>query len=396
MLLLGVILLFAQSLSPEAIEHAQAGAAAERQGHFDVAIAEFQKEVDLQPELATGYANLGDAYFRSGKYEAAIPQLEHALRLNDNLRATHQILGVALLLQGDAAKALPHLEKAPIPQLLGVAYLQIGQASNAVYALQTALGGAANDPDVLYYYGHAAALASAQALQQAQKVGKGQTSAQESAPEPTAQTEQGQIPDLNVSLAALAKKPGDPDLLLEFGKEAALASTLAFDRLMTTNPASARAHQLTAERYTDQGKIPEAEKEYVESLRLAPATAGVHLALGKLLELWGDWPHAMEQFRAESALRPANADAFYYSGSALLDQGRAREALADLARADQLAPDTAQILMALGRAASQAGDFPRAEKAFTRVSEIDPSGKLSAEAHAALADNQKRKGAGKP
>src|ERR1019366_112434 len=147
---LGAFFFLLQSLSPEAIQHAQAGTAAEQQGQFDVAIDEFRKVIGLEPQLASGYANLGSVYFRKGDYSSAIPTLERALSLNPEMNATHQILGVALLIQGNAAGALPHLEKAPVPELLGLAYLETGQIGNAMTALGAALKRQPDDPDGVY------------------------------------------------------------------------------------------------------------------------------------------------------------------------------------------------------------------------------------------------------
>src|ERR1022692_1836753 len=142
--------LFLQSPTPEAIEHAQAGAAAAKQGRLDVAIQEFRKVTELQPDSAVGHAHLGDAYFQNGEYGAAIPELERALRLNPNLMGTHQTLGVALLVQGNPGEALPHLEKNRTPELLGLAYLETGRLGSAIMALQAALNNQPNDPDLLY------------------------------------------------------------------------------------------------------------------------------------------------------------------------------------------------------------------------------------------------------
>ena len=53
-----------QTVSPEALQHLQAGAEAEKQRHFDVAIDEFKKATELAPTLAEAFVNLGQAYRR--------------------------------------------------------------------------------------------------------------------------------------------------------------------------------------------------------------------------------------------------------------------------------------------------------------------------------------------
>ena len=49
------VFLAAQSPSPEAMQHMQAGADAEKNRHFEVAIAEFRKVTELEPSAPTGF-----------------------------------------------------------------------------------------------------------------------------------------------------------------------------------------------------------------------------------------------------------------------------------------------------------------------------------------------------
>jgi cytochrome c-type biogenesis protein CcmH/NrfG len=56
------------------------------------------------------------------------------------------------------------------------------------------------------------------------------------------------------------------------------------------------------------------------------------------------WTEAEEQFRAQSQMQPGNAEAAYRLGSALLQQGKAREARIELQRADKLQPDMPETL----------------------------------------------------
>jgi len=320
--------LFAQSITPDAISHAQAGTAAMDQGKFSVAIEEFKKVTELQPKTASGYVNLGDAYFKNKNYELAVAPLQQALKLNPNLLAAHQTLGVALLLLGNAADAIPHLEKAPSAELLGLAYLETGKLADAIGAWQKALSEHPNDPDVLYFFNRATALASRQ----------------------------------------------------------------AYDRLMAVAPGSARAHEAIADRDADDGRFSEALKEYQEALRLKPYAPGVHLAAGKALAAVGNWSAAVMEFRRESALRPANAETFYYLGAALLEQGHATEALDALAHSDQIAPDMPGTLFEIGKAAVQTGDSTRAERSLTKLLTIEKEGDWASQAHFELAGIYRKAG----
>ena len=372
---------FLQSPTPEVIEHAQAGAAAAQQGRLSVAIQEFRKVTELQPESAAGHARLGDAYFQNGDYGAAIPELELALRLSPNLNDTHQTLGVVLLIQGNPEAALPHLEKMRTPELLGLAYLETGRLGGAIAALHAALDKQPNDPNLLYYFGRATALASKRSSNQLAKLnsdvaGKSKSGAADNQSRPSE--------DVVGLQDALAKDPNNRDLLSAFSRAAAQASQKAFDRILQSNTNSARAHQILAERHFESGRLPEAEREYVESLRLKPYTSNVHLALGNVLAAESKWSAAIAQFRMETQLRPLSADAFYSLGSVLLQQGQTHGAVEELAQADRLRPDTPQILLTLGRAALAAQDAARAEASWTKLLGVDKSSGLAASAHLGL------------
>jgi Tfp pilus assembly protein PilF len=378
---------FLQSLTPEVIEHAQAGGAARQQGKIDVAIQEFRKVTELQPNSAVGHADLGDALFQNGEYGAATTELELALRLNSDLMAAHQTLGVLLLMQGDPEGALPHLEKMRTPELVGLAYLETGRLGGAIAALQAALEGKPDDPNLLYYFGRATALAAKQSFGQMSKLNP------ELAHKSSAPAENGKQPQDLISLQdALAKQPNDAELLFAFSRAAALASKKAFDQILQSNANSARAHQVLAERSAESGRLIQAEREYVESLRLNTYTSNVHLALGDLLAHEGKRSAAVAQYRMETQLQPLSAAAFYSLGSTLLEEGQASGAVEELIKADRLKPNTPHILLTLGGAALEAHDDTRAEASWTKLLSIDKKSNLAAKAHLGLSTLYQRAG----
>ena len=317
-----------QTASPEALQHLQAGAEAEKQRHFEVAIAEFKQVTELAPTLAEGFVNLGQAYMENQDYGAAIPPLKHALELSPELAAAHQLLGYALLAQGYNAEAIPHLEKIQEPAALGIAQIGTGQLPQAVENLQ----------------------------------------------------------------AALAKHPNDPDLLYYLGRASGLLAKQSIDTLQAAYPDSARSHQALAENYFVLRQMPQAEKEFLEVLRLRPDTPELHLELGLVYSGSSQWPKAEAEFRAQSKLQPGNAEAAYRLGSTLLQQGKAREARIELQRADRLQPDMPETLYSLGKAASLAGDSAAAEKAWTKLLSIEKGTSLAAQTHFALAGLYRKQG----
>jgi tetratricopeptide (TPR) repeat protein len=317
-----------QTLSPEALQHMRAGAEAEKNRHFETAIAEFRKLTELEPTFATGFVSLGQAYLENHDYGGAIAPLKQALKLSPDLRPAHQLLGYALLAHGYAVEAIPHLEKVEDRAALGIAQLEAGQLPDAVANLQ----------------------------------------------------------------AALAKHPNDPDLLYYFGRASGLLSKQSIDGLIAAYPDSARAHQAMAENYYVLRQMPQAEKEFQAAIHLRPDLPKIHVELGLVYAGASQWPKAEDAFRAETKLQPGNAEAAYRLGNALLQQGKVGEARAELTRADKLQPEMPETLYSLGKAASLEGDAAPAEKAWKKVIELEKQSSLAAQAHFALAGLYRKQG----
>ena len=323
-----LFLLLGQDVSSEAAQHLQAGIAAEKERKPAVAIEEFRKVTQLEPNLVEGFLQLGQAYMQNHDYGAAILPLKHALTIDPDLIAAHQLLGYALLTQGFASEAIPHLERAQDKTALGIAQIQTGQLPEAVVNLQAALAAHPNDPDVLYYLGRASGLLSKQAI----------------------------------------------------------------DTLVAAYPDSARTHQAMGENYFVLRRMQDAEKEYRDALQLRPEIPELHLELGEVYAGAFQWPKAEEEFRAETKMQPGNAEAFYRLGAALLEQGKAHEARTELVRADKLMPDMPETLYSLGKAAALDGDAAAAEKAWTKLLAIEKETSLAAQTHFALAGLYRKQG----
>lgn len=317
-----------QAPSAEAAQHLRRGLEARQEGRLEAAIVEFQKATELDPRLAEALVDLGETHMEKHDYGAAIAPLKRALELSPNLSPAHQLLGYALLAQGYPAEAIPHLERAGERGALGIAEIESGQLPEAVANLN----------------------------------------------------------------AALAKRPNDPDLLYYLGRASGLLGKRAMDTLLAAYPDSARAHQALGENYFVLRQMPNAEKEFTQALRLRPDLPGLHLELGQVYAGAFQWQQAEEEFRAETKLQPGNAEAAYRLSAALLEEGKAHEARVELERADHLRPGMPETLYALGKAALLDGDAASAEKAWSKVIEIERQSSLAAQAHFQLANLYRKQG----
>jgi tetratricopeptide (TPR) repeat protein len=317
-----------QSGTSDATQHMQAGIEARKQHRVDTEIAEFRKATELDPASADGFVNLGAAYMEKHDYGAAIAPLKRALQLSPDLAVAHQFLGYALLAQGYAAEAIPYLERAGAHDALGIAQIETGQLKEAVENFSAALTKRPNDPDLQYYLGHASGLLSKSSI----------------------------------------------------------------DTLLAMHPDSARAHQALAENYFVLRQMPQAEKEYLEALRLRPDLPSLHLELGQVYADSAQWPKAESEFRAEAKLRPGSAEAAYRLGAALLQQGNSHDALIELKRANELKPEMPETLYSLGKAALLGGDGSTAEQSWLKVVELEKDTALAAQSHFGLAGLYRKQG----
>ena len=318
-----------QAAAPsEAMEHLQAGIAADKQHRIDVAVTEFRKATDLDPTLAEAFLGLGQAYLESKEYSGAVAPLKHALKLKPDLIPAHQLLGYALLVQGYSAEAIPHLERAQENAALGIAEIDAGKLKEAVMHLQAALEQRPNDPDLLYYLSRASGLLSKQSV----------------------------------------------------------------DTLLTIDPDSARGHQAMAENYFALRQMPQAEREFLAAIKIRPDTPEVHLELGDVYAKSSQWDKAEAEFRTQTKMQPGNSEAAYRLGSALLQEGKSHEAREELVRADHLRPDMPEVLYSLGKAALLESDQAAAEKSWLKLLSIEKESDLAAQTHFALAGLYRRQG----
>ena len=76
------------------------------EGQYDLAVENFKKAIELDPDYASAYNGLGGAYLLAGDFDGAIYCLEKALEIEpDSARALFN-LGLAYLNKGNKTKAL--------------------------------------------------------------------------------------------------------------------------------------------------------------------------------------------------------------------------------------------------------------------------------------------------
>jgi tetratricopeptide (TPR) repeat protein len=110
------------------------------------AIAEFQKELELNPGYAAAYYKLADAYSRVQKFDEAERLLQRSIWLDSTSTGPYILMGKVLQKKGEADLAVRALQHAlamdpnnPVPHhLLGQAYRDLGRSEDAERELKMA------------------------------------------------------------------------------------------------------------------------------------------------------------------------------------------------------------------------------------------------------------------
>ncbi len=336
--------------------------AAQDASHDEIAIRDYEKIVQLQPELAQAYNNLGRLLYNSNRFREARDTLRKGLALDPTM--------------------------SPAQIMLGASYLQLGQPADAIAPLRAGVGAFPAD--------RFARLTLAQAL-----VDGGQPEAA--------------IPDLE---ELLKLDPKDQQAWYMLGKLHLQLSQQALLEVQRIDPNAPLAHELAGEVMESLSNTPGAIAEYKRAAALDPTGTGPLRHLAFLYWKTGDWPQARDKYRLllesqpedctahwrlantldelnehpEQAMQqihlalvecPSLVQAHAERARILLRIGKPEDAITDLKIAEAAAPDEPSIQSLLAQAYRSTGDRGKADQATLRFQQLEAAEHSAKEQHAA-------------
>ena len=305
------------------IQHTRAAQEFLHQQRPDLAIAEFQKVLTLDPQNVDARGNLGVLLYFRNDYTGAIPELRAAVKLKPDLWKIQALLGLAesqlhddVASRDDLAATFPHLEDQKLKTEVGSAlinnYSSTGELEKAASVAATLLDAQPTDPALLF---------TAYQLY----------------------TDLASRTMLTLALAA---------------------------------PASAQMHQVMARELARHGDDAPAIENYREAIKLDPTLAGLHFELGNLLYNSAEEKlkaEAEEEFQAAVQSNPHDEKALLMLGVIAAKRGDWPGATQFDSRAIGLQPDDPDACLELAKALIATNEKEKAQHLIEHAIEIDPS-----------------------
>ncbi len=324
-------------------------------------IRRFRDAIRLNPSYPEALLQLGKAYYQQRQYDQAVSTLGRVPETDPLAREANFYLGLSAYYQGDFQRAETAFgyvaARMPLPEVyndLGVAQSRRNEKTAAEY-FQKASETDPSDPD--YHFNLAVALyrsgdlaGTTRQLREVLRLRPDDAEAKSLLDmvnnEATSRLQQRPVAaSSRVPLERIRTSYGES----AFQQLAFKLSEAAEQRLSKTDPKiHAQFHADRGQQFLNQGFLSEAEKEFRESISLAPSNAAAHAGLARVLEANNDPGGARTEAQAALGLKPS-ADAFLVLARVDLRDNKTDEAATNVDQALRLDPNNGQAL-ALKRA----------------------------------------------
>jgi tetratricopeptide (TPR) repeat protein len=363
-------------MQPNALPALMLGAASwMRLGEPAKALPLLRKGLAISPGDKQGRQMLVDALLMLGRLEEAAAELEKAVAADKT--DARLWYGLGRTYEGLAQRGFEQLQKlAPESEytMVLVAESQASRGRNgsafqlfreALKKSATAPGAHAGLAQVYRSTGHADWAATAEERERSLPV-----------PNCAAKPWQCQFAAGRVRAAAAAARAAKtPEALFWLTRSYNKLAAQAFARLEELPP-SPELHEIRAEVFRNQGRHADSVREWEAALKLDPASAQAQRELATSIFLSRDYVRAEPLIREQLRRDPNTADLHFYLGDILLNQQKQDEAMAEFRRAIDLDSKLFGAHAALGRALMQAGRAAEAVPHLEAAREIDIDGSI--------------------
>jgi protein O-GlcNAc transferase len=301
--------------------HDALGSLFAQQKQWPQAQNEFERAVELNPNLPAAHLHLGVTLESTQQVDAAVEQLRLATQLAPNDAVAHMESGRALAManQDDAAQSAFKRALELNPSLI-----------DATYQLALTLQRAGDEQQAIPLFRKTI----------------------EAQPQNAAALS-------NLGLA-----------LVQTGN--AKEAIPLFQRALARTPNDATAHQDLGVAYLQQSDLDDAVREFRTALLLIPDSSQLHYDLGLALKLKDDLPNSISELETAARLDANSPDAPYTLGILYMQAGRFDDAVANLRSALRLRPENGDGWAILGSVYKQQNNYSDATHALQEAIRLLP------------------------
>jgi tetratricopeptide (TPR) repeat protein len=304
-------------------QHAKKAQEAIAANNIAEAKRELQAAVALDPKNAGAYANLGMVEFTEADYEGAAENFQQALKLDPSSASVKAFLGMCELRQGKDAAGRRLIEES----LDGV--------TDRHFYVQAGL-------ELLKSY-----------------------------------SDSGMLQKAGTTIDQLSRFDSDnPEVLYTAYRVYSARAASNLQKLAQDHRDSPWLHEVLGQNYMAQERYPEAAKEFRQAIQRGPQVTGLHYQLGEALlseeRTEENRKLAEEQFRAELALNPSDAESLCKLAQIEMERANFEKAQALAGQCLSLRPSLADGHSILGSLAEKHGDLNGAIREFEIAERLAP------------------------
>lgn len=161
-------------------------------------------------------------------------------------------------------------------------------------------------------------------------------------------------------------------LARDYTVRARRADIAAAEQQVTRHNTDPAARNLLAMKYLQAGRVPDAQAQLLEALRLDPRDAEAHSNLGTVLQAEGRLSEAIPHLREAVRLKPGDDRVHFNLGNGLLAAGQVEDAIAEFRAALSLNAENADAHFNLAMILGPRNQVDEAIDHLRRVVDIDP------------------------
>jgi len=343
------------NLSDLSVAYNNLGLGHAKRGNNDIAVADLDQAINLNPENATAYNNRGFTYNNMGEYDRAIADLDQALGLDPQHATAYNNRGLAYENKGDYDRAIADLSLALSlnPRLVvaydnrGYAYQRKGVYDRALADYDEAIRLQSDDAELYNKRGNV-------------YYSKGDYD--------LALVDYNRAVKLKPDFA-LAFLNGGNTRLVRGEYDRAIAD---YDKAISLNSNDADYYDKRAQAHYSKGDYDRAIADATRAIALDPTNATAFNSRSASFNFKGDYERAIADATRAIELNPNSGFDFNNRGLAYLEKGEFSLAIRDLTRAVELIPQSANPYRHRGVAYLKTGKIDLARADLAKALELKP------------------------